>query len=264
MSFTIGADPEVFVTSGREFVSLIGKVGGTKEKPKPLPRGGGIQEDNLAVEFNIPPSASVDEFVHNMTSTYSDVKDIITKVDPNLSVSKRSVATFSPLDLSVPEAQVFGCDPDFNAWSLTINPIPALTDGSSRFAGGHVHVGWDFKDDEERINMVRLMDMFLGLPSVFEDERGHLRRAYYGKAGAHRPKEYGIEYRTLSNYWIFSMVRMSHIYWRTHTAYTLLPKADEVFSLVDVEEVVDAINTSNTRAALDLHETLDAKVRRML
>ena len=34
----------------------------------------------------------------------------------------------------------------------------------------------------------------------------------YGKAGAFRPKTYGVEYRTLSNAWLFSKKLQSFVY----------------------------------------------------
>jgi len=48
-----------------------------------------------------------------------------------------------------------------------------------------------------------MMDLYLGVPSVLMD-KGELRKQLYGKAGAYRMKPYGVEYRTLSNFWIFS------------------------------------------------------------
>ncbi len=46
-------------------------------------------------------------------------------------------------------------------------------------------------------------DLFLGLPSAGADKQGK-RRELYGKAGRYRPTSYGIEYRVLSNYWLFN------------------------------------------------------------
>ena len=58
MSFSIGCDPEFFLLKNKQPHSAIDLVGGTKEKPKPLPKGKGfsVQEDNVSVEFNIPPA----------------------------------------------------------------------------------------------------------------------------------------------------------------------------------------------------------------
>ena len=47
--------------------------------------------------------------------------------------------------------------------------------------------------------MVKLLDVFLGIPSVIIDPDKE-RRKLYGKAGAFRLTKYGFEYRTLSSY----------------------------------------------------------------
>ncbi|OYV41139.1 MAG: hypothetical protein B7Z80_02685 [Rhodospirillales bacterium 20-64-7] len=47
------------------------------------------------------------------------------------------------------------------------------------------------------------MDYFLGIHSLLWDKDG-TRRKLYGKAGAFRPKPYGMEYRVLSNRWLDS------------------------------------------------------------
>ena len=77
IKFTIGCDPEVFVHNNSEHISVIGKIGGTKGNPIPLPHGGGIQEDNLAVEFNTPPASTRKEFVTNVVDAREDTKKLL-------------------------------------------------------------------------------------------------------------------------------------------------------------------------------------------
>jgi hypothetical protein len=43
-------------------------------------------------------------------------------------------------------------------------------------------------------------------------DNGILRKKLYGKAGAFRPKSYGVEYRTLSNFWIFEEKYIDWVY----------------------------------------------------
>jgi len=67
MEITIGADPEFFLLYNDEPISVEGKLGGTKRKPKPIDEFGNMyQEDNVAVEFNICPSKTKEEFRQNI------------------------------------------------------------------------------------------------------------------------------------------------------------------------------------------------------
>ena len=62
MTATIGADPEILLRdSDYLYRSVEGLIGGTKNAPVPiegLPSGFGAQEDNVMLEFNIPPATT--------------------------------------------------------------------------------------------------------------------------------------------------------------------------------------------------------------
>ena len=68
--FTIGCDPEFFLTDALGgFISAIDLVGGTKHDPRPLHdlgEGFNVQEDNVAVEFGVPPAKNQDEWIANV------------------------------------------------------------------------------------------------------------------------------------------------------------------------------------------------------
>jgi hypothetical protein len=51
-----------------------------------------------------------------------------------------------------------------------------------------------------------MLDLFVGIPSIFmdHDPTSARRRKVYGQAGRYRPKEYGMEYRSLGNFWLAS------------------------------------------------------------
>ena len=67
MAYLIGADPEVFVTDkNNQFVSAFNMVPGDKAKPYPVPFGA-VQVDGMALEFNIEPASTRQEFIHNIT-----------------------------------------------------------------------------------------------------------------------------------------------------------------------------------------------------
>ena len=87
-----------------------------------------------------------------------------------------------------PEAQMFGCEPDFDAWRECVNEKPCADDKNLRSAGGHIHVGGDLAINNP-VAVIRAMDLFLGVPSTQLDA-GTLRRELYGKAGCFRAKRY--------------------------------------------------------------------------
>ena len=124
IQFSIGCDPEVFV--GNDIPrSVIGKVGGTKEYPMPLPIGEGfcVQEDNVAMEFNVPPSNSKEEFVSNIVKATDFLENVIAAGN-GWKFDKRSAISFAMEELDDPRAFIFGCDPDYNACLLYTSPSP--------------------------------------------------------------------------------------------------------------------------------------------
>ena len=201
----IGADPEIFVGDVNGPRSIIGMIGGTKENPLPLPMlgdGFAVQEDNVALEYNIPPSPSREAFVSNISTMMSFLRQSM-KDSYGVNLLKESAISFPDSELSDPRALVFGCDPDFNAWSGLENPRPRASDVRLRSCGGHVHIGsagTEYQVIDPRV-AAQACDLFLAVPSVLMDN-GLLRKSLYGKAGAYRPKPYGLEYRTLSNFWV--------------------------------------------------------------
>lgn len=208
--FSLGCDPEVVAKdSNGNSRSVIGLIGGTKKNPRKT-KHGSVQEDNVLAEFNTHPAFTRDEFITNVTNVLGDLEEIFKPLD--LSVSIEATSIFSDEDLSHRDARVAGCDPDFDAWKMRINDKPSLNKVNFRSCGGHLHIAWDNADDstKERANLVRVLDLVAGVPSVLMDENT-TRRSLYGKAGCHRPKMLqlrdpysGVEYRSLSNFWLKS------------------------------------------------------------
>jgi hypothetical protein len=104
--FLLGADPEIFLEDAAgDLVSAIDKVGGTKEDPKALPIGDGfaVQEDNVAVEYNIPASDSAEAFTNNIQAA---MKFLSLQVQAQgLRFAKISAAEFPYAQLMDPQAE---------------------------------------------------------------------------------------------------------------------------------------------------------------
>lgn len=241
----IGADPELFLkdTSGN-YVSSIDKIGGTKSNPKKIDIAGtAVQEDNVAVEYNIVPSQTVEEFVANnfLAISYLDRR----AKELGLSLAMDATALFPKSELEDMRALQFGCEPDFNVWSNEYQSPPALdsTNWNLRTAGGHIHVGYKNPTEESSIELVKAMDLFVGLPAIKYDT-DVVRRTRYGTAGSCRFKPYGVEYRTPSNFWIKSRQAMVWIYKQTHAAISFLNRGGKIDE-EDCSLIISGINSPN-------------------
>lgn len=205
MSITIGADPELFLLDANEaYIAACGRIGGTKAEPMPLEIGNGfaVQEDNVALEYNIPPAHSREQLVNHINRAMSHLSDMIGKNGWHF--ASTSAVSFPRSELLHPAAQEFGCDPDFDAWNEgRANPRPQVKDKTFRTCGGHIHIGGvELNTLDDVISLVKYADLFLGVGSVLLD-KDTKRRELYGKRGAYRVKPYGVEYRSLSNFWTF-------------------------------------------------------------
>lgn len=256
----IGADPEVFwKTRAGIPQSVEGMIPGSKYDPSPVEKLGPgyfIQVDNVAAEYNIPPCSDAKSFSSAIGKGLKHISTIARKKKFVLAIEP---ALHFPIDqVTTPHALVLGCEPDLNAWLQKMNPrpIPPMT---LRTAAGHLHFSWVGGDgeaplDEEKIAITKLSDVFLGVPSVLATKKSE-RRSLYGKAGCCRLKEYGVEYRTLDNFWIATKVWREHAYNESRRMFQIINNQRELLmDLVEEwgEEIQFAINEHDADTALHL------------
>lgn len=244
MGRKIGCDPEVFIRDAVSIISGIGIVGGTKEHPRPV-EDGTLQEDNVLAEIGIIPADTEEQFVIRITSVLSQLRNHLQNIDPSLDFVVQASAIMDPMQLLSPAAMMFGCEPDFNAWTGLQNPKPQPTT-TLRTAGGHVHIGYD--DDVEKRDVIKACDVLIGLPSVLMDNDPE-RMKLYGGPGAFRPKPYGVEYRTPSNYWLQSQEMMR---WIFRQAYRSVDAAKDAAFMEIVHANESRINRAISRADREL------------
>lgn len=259
MKIKLGCDPEAFLMDVHgQLKSSIGLIGGSKEVPRPLPLGEGyaVQEDNVALEFNIPPAEGRSQFVSSIRNTLNFLTEMVGG-QYGFTIAQISAASFPVSELNTPEAHIFGCDPDYNAWTKDVNPSPKAEDKALRSCGGHVHVGFD-KGGVESTILIRQMDLHLGVPAVLMD-KGLLRKELYGKAGAFRDKIYGAEYRTLSNFWIFND-RLIEWVWDNTSRAVAAVESQLAISNEDEADIIKAINTNDIAIAEKLIKKFNLEV----
>lgn len=253
--FTIGCDPEFFLKKDGNYVSSIPYVMGMKDDPQPIGRGNGAMIDNVAVEFCCPPSLNESKFVRTIKHAIRGLKQILPE---DIHLEAIASARFPEKELDHPLANEFGCEPDFNAYKNGgQNCAPQPPDPTFRSAGGHIHVGHPgLKSKKNKIIMIKLMDVIHGLASTILDNSGASveRRKLYGKAGSYRPTEYGVEYRTLSNYWVKSpdLVKLMFRFTRDAVALFVNGKEGIILDSINSKEIQEVINTGDRNKALDL------------
>lgn len=203
----LGADPEFFLrdTQTGKLVSAHGMIPGTKANPHKV-KCGAVQVDGMAIEFNIDPASSGEEFAHNITTVLAELREMI---DDRYAFVFESVAEFGDelIQQQPDEAKELGCEPDYNVWTNAENPQPDAK-ANFRTAAGHIHIGWgegfdtnDADHIEACTMFARQLDYEVGLAQLAYDP-DIKRSSLYGKLGTIRIKSYGLEYRTPANSWL--------------------------------------------------------------
>jgi len=250
----VGADPELFIKKGNEIISAETFIEGTKENPFDIGKGCAIQLDNVACEFNIPPASSFEEFEKSINFPLDFIIDKLKREGLSICTDKSS-HSFDKKYLRTENAKKFGCDPDFDVYRATTNLSPSSV-GNFRTVAGHIHVGFGEIAEvsiENAEKVVKAFDLFVTVPSILTD-LDRERRKLYGKAGSFRYKpEYGVEIRTLSNFWIFDKDYMKKVYDGTILATELALRRDlEEILLENEEDIKKAINSYDEDIAKEL------------
>jgi len=248
---TIGADPEVFLRNKytNQFISAIGVLKGTKERPKRFKElGFAVLTDNVLGEFLIPSVTNKKDLVINIQK---GIKYIETELPENLEVVITSSAYFDKDQLQTKEAKTFGCLPDFNAWTEEENEFMNAEDSNLRSCGGHIHIGYKDGDNmDTALKLIKALDLFLGVESVLLDEDTK-RRKLYGQSGSFRKTSYGVEYRVLSNFWIKSPKSITWIWNKLMEAIKFVNE-EHTINVEESEIIQRCINESDESTALYL------------
>lgn len=272
---TFGCDPEVFFvkkgTLNRKYPVVVGAE-------KVLPKNGHVVPDGVQAELHPGTAACRANLGNYMKSAMASLQTLAKKHD--LDVCFRSVVNVRAAELATLSigAQQLGCMP-----SLNIYGRPHIqTDGMKyrkRSAAGHIHIGSNLIDrgvvSQTKAAyippsvLVPLLDILVGLPSVMIDrDPGNVeRRKKYGKAGEYRLPAHGLEYRTLSNFWLRDYKLFSLVLGQARTAFYLASgcalgaeerkKASYYYTKPDWDagtRVLEAVSLPNVEKAINTND----------
>lgn len=110
---TVGADPELFIINEKtgKVVSSIGLIPGVKGEPwvsDDMPKGFGIETDNILAEYNIPPVKDRISFINNIEYMKNYIKEFVKAKNPDLGILCAASKRVDEDQLQSDEAKLFG------------------------------------------------------------------------------------------------------------------------------------------------------------
>lgn len=269
----MGADPEFFFRP-TEKKNIIGS-----EKVIDINQGVHVKSlhntavksaiicDGVQGELNIAPSSCRAYVGNQIKECFTTLdkhlkgKDVVPDFRPLAKITKKEMTSLSP------QSKVFGCSPSYNAWEMPPEiPIEDINPAEYRIrsAGGHVHIGSIDKIlikwiQDNIVKTIKMFDYIVGNTCVLLDrDKGQIeRRKTYGRAGEYRIQPWGLEYRTLSNFWLRSYQLMSFVLGLARETLCLTKQGheDRFFKVVDMNNIVKAINTNDFDLAMKNFQT---------
>lgn len=237
MTITIGHDSEFGLRKDGHIVSALDEL--TRED---YPEGS-LFPDNLNCEIAITPVETLRDFHLKTESLLNRVRDKGYELIMEPTIIYPSDACFHP------DAMISGCNPDYSAYTQQENKAPDFTRSNMRSCGAHIHAGIEGLDPYE---WTKWMDLLVAIPLLCI-ERESTRREMYGAAGCLRVKEYGAEYRTLSNVWLDDRALREFVWMGTHRAAEMSMKANfhEVEKWMDIPRAIDSHDTELANEIID-------------
>jgi len=223
--YSSGADPEFFVEDEKgEIIPSFKFLGPKPEKPFVGGKTNDIYWDGFQAEFTVTAGTCVGHLMDRMYLGLRGLLQAARKYNPKARLSAKTVFDI-PVQLireSAPEHVAFGCMPSLNVYGLKGLEAPG-TEVFYRSTGGHLHFGFSGITEDQIKDMVRALDAIVGVAGVslfakFDTAR---RRTMYGLAGEYRMPKHGLEYRVLSNAWLFHPLIANIIYDLARPAATL-------------------------------------------
>lgn len=296
-----GADPEFFFERSGAVIGAERVIERELETANTKPLGSGADStarsarlvlDGVQVELHPHPSICRAGLALAIANGMRALKQHLAQKDyRDIKASFKTVVEVPEDELaSLSEAaRKLGCAPSLNVHKKASVELEGIDAGAyrKRAAGGHIHLGtgshslgpWSdikaisqVRADRDRYPshlLVPLLDIFVGNTCVLIDrDEGQVeRRKLYGRAGEFREPPYGVEYRTLSNFWLRSGPLVGLVTGLSRLACAVLYAPgrerllEQLRASIDLNLVTEAINENDEEKARKTWEVLKGFVR---
>lgn len=269
---TMGCDPEFFFKQNGETIGAETVLPATG-----LSYGAGkFIIDGVQAELNPAPHACRANLANELKVCFATLKRELERQGKGVTVDFGRTVEISQDNLMKlnENSRKFGCAPSSSIYKNrgikidTIDPAKYRT----RAAGGHIHIGHSnifgfmkaFTYDISKT--VAMLDLIAGNTMVLidRDKSNIERRKLYGKAGEFRVPTHGLEYRTLSNFWLTSYPLMSLAFGLCRLAVQLAGDSnnsakffDAFTSKVTPKDVKEAINKNDFDLAMQNFKAIE-------
>ena len=267
-SISLGADPEIFVVNKKDEIVSASTI--IEKEQKNVEGTGGVANDGMQIELHPLPSQCRETLISNLYDCIKEADLLAHAKGFKLTDSFTKDVSQEILSSLAPEVQALGCEPDYSAYGGKIKILNI--DGSKhfkRYCGGHIHLGIFQVGVETEVNyktrvkesyhdnadyMTKMFDYLVGNTLVLldHDESNVERRKVYGQAGSYRRQTHGIEYRTLSNFWLrhTSLVSLTFLLARIAARYTP-PIVDDALEVDPLKTLTNLVNEKDIENAIN-------------
>lgn len=227
-----------------------------------LGKGGKVIIDGVQAELNPRPNTCRANLANEISLCFIGIKNTMKErgglfavdLSRTVKVSKKEFDSLSE------NSKKFGCAESKNVYlskeesKITVDP----TVYRGRSGAGHIHIGHNGNTTVRSVldnpkRLVPVLDLVVGNTCVLIDrDKGNIeRRKHYGRAGEYRTPQHGIEYRTLSNFWLQSYPLMSLVTGLARYAINIVASDNdkELLKKVEMSNVAKAINNNNALLA---------------
>jgi Phage phiEco32-like COOH.NH2 ligase-type 2 len=255
----IGSDPEIFAEDEDGQLIPAFNFLGSKTKPTVANATNGQGPNNMywdgfQAEFETAASHCMGWHGDSLQNGLKGLHNALKVYNPKAKLSVKTVFDIPQKVLAEAKAEhvAFGCNKSLNVYGAEGFTAPGH-EVPYRSAGGHIHIGFQGAKftTKEIEDAVKAMDAVLGVAAVsmfgnYDDKR---RRLMYGLAGEYRLPKHGLEYRTLSNAWLFHPVTANIVFDLARSAFKFGQSGLFKYWKATEQETQDCINTCDVKKA---------------